>query len=104
LEQLPRTLRRSGRLGCYALLLSLAIYSVAAGATSDAKNAAMKLIQTLITIVALCIVCNWDESVAQNNTGPLVQTGAKWEVIGRGYQAIDGPAWDFLVRMENLQI
>ena len=64
----------------------------------------MKLIQALIAIAALCLVCGWDESVAQNNTVPLVQTGAKWEVIGRGYQASDGPAWDFLLRMENLQI
>ncbi|MCP4212850.1 MAG: PQQ-binding-like beta-propeller repeat protein [Halieaceae bacterium] len=39
MKQLPRTLRRSGRLGRYALLLSLTIHSVAAGATSDAKNA-----------------------------------------------------------------
>ena len=38
-KQLPRSLRRSGRLGRYALLLSLAIHSVASGATSDAKNA-----------------------------------------------------------------
>ena len=38
-------------------------------------------------IVALCIVCGWDESAAQNNTEPLVQTGAKWEVIGTDYQA-----------------
>ena len=39
MKQLPRTLRRSGRLGRYALLLSLAIHSVASGATSDPKNA-----------------------------------------------------------------
>ncbi len=39
MKQLPRSLRRSGRLGRYALLLSLAIHSVASGATSDAKNA-----------------------------------------------------------------
>jgi hypothetical protein len=38
-KQLPRTLRRSGRLGRYALLLSLTIHSVTTGATSDAKNA-----------------------------------------------------------------
>jgi gluconolactonase len=54
----------------------------------------MKLIQTLIAIVAPCIVCGGDESTARNNTEPLVQTGAKWEVIGAGYQASDGPAWD----------
>ena len=39
MKQLPRTLRRSGRLGRYALLLTLTIHSVAAGASSDAKNA-----------------------------------------------------------------
>ena len=41
MKQLPRTLRRSARLGRYALLLALTltIHSVAAGATSDAKNA-----------------------------------------------------------------
>ncbi len=44
--------------------------------------------------VALCIVCGVYESAAQNNAEPLVQKGAKWEVIGRGYQASDGPAWD----------
>ena len=42
--------------------------------------------------VALCIVCGVYESAAQNNAEPLVQKGAKWEVIGRGYQVSDGPA------------
>ena len=44
--------------------------------------------------VALCIVCGGNESAAQNNAESLVQKGAKWEVIGTGYQASDGPAWD----------
>ena len=44
--------------------------------------------------VALCMVCGGNESAAQNNTESLVQKGAKWEVIGTGYQASDGPAWD----------
>lgn len=35
MKQLPRTLRRSGRLGRYALLLLLTIHSVASGATSE---------------------------------------------------------------------
>jgi hypothetical protein len=41
MKQLPRTRRRSARLGRYALLLSLTLttHAVAAGATSDAKNA-----------------------------------------------------------------
>ena len=43
---------------------------------------------------AFCNVCGADESAAQNNTESLVQKGAKWEVIGTGYQASDGPAWD----------
>ncbi|MBT5845940.1 MAG: hypothetical protein HOH86_05015, partial [Verrucomicrobiales bacterium] len=54
----------------------------------------MKLIRPLIVTVALSIVCVWAGSAAQNNTEPLVQIGAKWEVIGMGYQASDGPAWD----------
>ena len=43
---------------------------------------------------AFCNVCGADESAAQNNAESLVQKGATWEVIGRGYQASDGPAWD----------
>ena len=41
MKRLPRTLCRCARLGRYALLLTLTISSVAAGATLDAKNASL---------------------------------------------------------------
>lgn len=48
----------------------------------------------LCLIVAVCVVCGREECVAQDQTEPLIELGAEWEVIGTGYQASDGPAWD----------
>ena len=78
MKQLPRTLRRSGRLRRYALLLSLTIHCVASGATSDEKNASSLVADAALASKANPVKALADRVRGHVNSQPLRFPNQHW--------------------------